>query len=134
VGIAYRSQGGTTTVSFEWDRVLYSNLTESIERETPEEQHIVTDDANELRLGLEYVFLKLRPVLALRGGIWLDPDHRIQSLADDDLIARAFFRAGDDELHGALGVGIVFERFQIDFGIDLSELVKSASLSAIFSF
>ncbi len=134
VGIAYRSKGGTTTVSFEWDRVFYSNLIESIERETPEEQHIVTDDANELRLGVEYVFLKFRPVLALRGGIWLDPDHRIQSLADDDPIARAFFRAGDDELHGALGVGIVFERFQIDFGIDLSELVKSASLSAIFSF
>jgi long-subunit fatty acid transport protein len=133
-GIAYRSKGGTTTVSFEWDRVFYSSIMESIERETPDDQNAVMDDASELRLGVEYVFLKLRPVLALRGGIWLDPDHRIRSVARDDAIARAFFRAGDDELHGALGVGIVFERFQIDFGIDLSELVKSASLSAIFSF
>jgi long-subunit fatty acid transport protein len=133
-GLAYRSKGGTTTVSFEWDRVFYSNLIESIERETSEEQNIVTDDANELRLGIEYVFLKFRPVLALRGGIWLDPDHRIRSVAQDDAIARAFFKAGDDELHGAFGVGVVFDRFQIDFGIDLSELVKSASLSAIFGF
>jgi long-subunit fatty acid transport protein len=133
-GIAYRSKGGTTTVSFEWDRVFYSNFIGSIERETSEEQNIVTDDANELRLGVEYVFLRLRPILALRGGIWRDPDHRIQSVARDDAIARAFFQSGDDELHVALGVGIVFERFQIDFGIDLSELVKSASLSAIFSF
>jgi hypothetical protein len=107
---------------------------ESIERETVSDQNAVMDDVNELRLGVEYVFVGLRPVLALRCGIWLDPDHRIQSVARDDAIARAFFRAGDDELHGALGIGIVFERFQIDFGIDLSELVKSASISAILSF
>jgi long-subunit fatty acid transport protein len=133
-GLAYQSPGGTTTVSFEWDRVFYSWFTESIEAGADEEQNVAIDDADELRLGVEYVFLKLRPVIALRGGIWLDPDHRIRSFGRDDPLARAFFRAGDDELHGAFGVGVVFAQFQLDFGVDLSELVKSASLSAIFSF
>ncbi len=133
-GFAYRSPGGTTTISFEWDRVFYSSFTESIEAGADEEQDVLIDDADELRLGLEYVFLKTRPVIALRGGIWLDPDHRIRSFSPDDPLARAFFRAGDDELHGSLGLGVVFDRFQLDFGVDLSELVKSASLSAIYSF
>jgi hypothetical protein len=31
-------------------------------------------------------------------------------------------------------VGVVFNRFQLDFGVDLSDLVKRASLSAVFSF
>ena len=121
-------------MSFEWDRVFYTSFTDSIEASADEEQNVIIDDADELRLGFEYVFLKIRPIVALRGGLWLDPDHRIRSVSDDDRIARAFFRAGDDELHVAFGAGIVFDRFQFDFGVDLSELVKSASLSAIFSF
>jgi hypothetical protein len=37
-------------------------------------------------------------------------------------------------MHYAAGVGLAFERFQIDFASDLSALVDTASISAIYSF
>ena len=89
-------------------------------------------DAHELHLGGEYAFLRLEPIVALRLGVWLDPDHRIQATQSDDLV-RALLPPGDDELHYAAGFGVAFERFQIDLAADLSELRDTFSLSAIFS-
>jgi hypothetical protein len=37
-------------------------------------------------------------------------------------------------MHYAGGVGLAFKRFQIDFGIDFSDQVDTASISAIYSF
>ena len=52
----------------------------------------------------------------------------------EDALGRAIFRGGDDELHFALGAGVAFDRFQIDAAVDFSDLVDTASLSAIYSF
>jgi len=42
--------------------------------EDDEDQDI--DDADQLHLGGEWVFLETKPVLAIRAGLWHDPDHR----------------------------------------------------------
>jgi len=126
LGGAYTSPSGHLTVSFEWDRVLYSELIDPDPDET-------IPDADEFHLGGEYAFLRSRPVIALRLGIWLDPDHRIRATQGDDLF-RAFLSPGSDEIHYAFGVGAAFERFQIDLGADFSDLRDTLSLSAIFSF
>ena len=91
------------------------------------------NDGDELRFGFEYVFFDWTPVVAIRLGTWLDPDHRIQDV-DDDPFGQAIFRAGDDEWHFAAGVGIVVRSFQIDVGFDVSDAVKTASISTVFSF
>ncbi|MCP3963109.1 MAG: hypothetical protein GY719_35160 [bacterium] len=92
------------------------------------------DDGDELHLGFEVVFPGTTPVVALRAGTWLDPDHRIRFEGTGDLLDEAIFRGGSDELHFALGVGIVFDRFKVDAAVDVSDLVSTASVSGIYSF
>jgi hypothetical protein len=126
IGAAYRSRTQRLTLSFEWDHVGYSSLLE----ESPEFR---VDDGAELRIGAEYVFLQSTPVLAVRIGAWLDPDHRIR-YTGDNYIARAVLQSGSDERHLSFGVGIAMRSFQLDLGVDLSELVDTVSLSTIYTF
>ena len=91
------------------------------------------DDADELHLGFEYVVIKATPIIALRSGIWMDPDHQIRFVGGDEF-ASGLLRAGDDQVHYAVGFGMVLRKFQIDVGVDLSDLVRTASLSAIYTF
>lgn len=131
LGLAYRSPGGRLTVALEWDRVEYATLVDSLGDSALDAD---IDDGDEIHLGVEVVFPGTAPVMALRAGAWLDPDHRVRFVGSTSPLDRAIFRGGDDELHFALGVGAAFNRFQIDAAVDISELVSTASLSAIYSF
>ena len=126
LGIAFKSENGAVTVSFEWDRVMYSTIFGDFEG-------VELNDGNELHLGGEYAFIEWVPAVALRFGLWLDPNHRLLALEGDALV-KAIFRGGQDELHVAFGFGLAFQNFQVDLGVDLSKLVNTASVSAIFSF
>ncbi len=133
LGTAFKSQSGAVTVSFEWDRVQYSTITRSLD-EALSGGELELDDGHEIHLGFEYVFIgSSTPIIALRSGVWRDPDHRIRFVGDDEFI-RALLPSGDDEVHFALGFGVAFQKFQLDFGVDLSDLVDSVSFSAIYSF
>ena len=68
LGLAYRAPDGRLTVSFQWDRIDYSSIAESLG--DPEQ---AVDDADELHLGGEYVFLDSTPIVAVRLGMWLGP-------------------------------------------------------------
>jgi long-subunit fatty acid transport protein len=140
-GVAFRSPDGRISIGFEWDRVKYSSIfgnfdpvvIETMDPDLDSEVHLMADDGNELRLGAEYAFLDLKPVLALRVGVWLDPDHRFRSTHSDPE-HRALFQQGDDEVHVAFGLGLAFSTFQLDLAADFSDLVDTFSLSAIYSF
>ncbi len=127
LGASYRSKNDRVILSFEWDRVDYSSIFSD-----DNELHI--DDANEFHLGGEYAFLNLAPVVSLRAGIWLDPDHQISYIADENYVADALLTPGDDHIHYAAGLGLAFKRFQLDVAADFSELVDTLSLSFIYSF
>jgi long-subunit fatty acid transport protein len=133
LGIAFRSKGGHLTLSFEWNRVEYSNIVDSLDRDAfgllP-----TLNDGDEFHFGGEYAFLNQEPVVALRMGVWLDPDHRLRAAEGSPAIVSALRQPGDDEVHFAAGLGVAFNSFQIDFAVDLSELVDTASLSMIFNF
>lgn len=141
LSLAFRSRDGRVSVGFEWDRVKYSSIFGSFDPvviETLDPMldlgiELEADDGDELRLGAEYAFLDLKPVLALRAGVWLDPDHRFRSISSDPE-HRALFQPGDDEIHAALGIGLAFRTFQLDLGADFSDLVDTFSLSVICSF
>ncbi len=132
LGVSFRSQNGRWTAGFEWDRVEYSVILESFGPGIIFEGEFI-DDGDEFHLGGEYVFLGSKPVFAVRLGVWLDPDHRVRTTEENPFI-RANDLPGEDELHFAAGLGVAFQRFQIDLGIDRSELIDRASLSAIYSF
>lgn len=129
-GIAYRSTGGRLTLSFEWDHIEYSAIFDSL-AEVSEGEFIA--DGNEYRLGGEYAFLESRPLLAVRAGIWRDPNHQVQS-DRDNVIIQALVGEGEAQLHYAVGFGAAFERFQVDLGIDLSDRQDMLSVSGIYSW
>lgn len=143
IGLAIRlSEKSTITV--EYDRITYSDLTESVPPFVSSmvvAENLETDDADELRVGFEYLFSSKNPI-GIRFGAWYDPDHRTrldltleEAVALDELGDFALFRPGDDIVHYTFGVGIsIGEHFQIDAGIDLSERVDTGSLSAVFRF
>lgn len=134
VGIAARARGDTLTLTFDWVRVEYSDLLSGLDPELFTDQPVV-DDVDEVHAGIEYVLLKTTPLLALRGGVWLDPDHGLRAPAGrTDPFERALFRGGDDEIHFAAGLGLAFRIFQLDLGVDFSDSVDTASISAIYQF
>lgn len=133
-GIAFRSPDGVWTVSAEWSRVLYSSITQGLDVDVLDPEQIVLDDGDELRLGFEYVFVRSRPVVALRLGAWLDPAHRVVASADADIFEEAVFSAGVDQTHLSGGLGLVFEQFQLDLGYDHSDRAQVASLSIVYRF
>jgi long-chain fatty acid transport protein len=102
------------------------------------------DDALEPRLGMEYVFADMRIPLFLRAGAWHEERHTLRMDIDPALfgddesgVARAnsiLFSTGDDEMHYALGLGLSFETFQLDFATDQSDRLDIYSMSAVWRF
>ncbi len=129
----------TATITMDYVRVLYSDLTRSFTNVFPdssldEPRQYRVDDANEAHLGFEQIFT-VRPGFRLAGrlGSWYEPDHRIRYVgARSDF--RALFQAGDGHLHGSAGIGLIGQRFQLDAAFDYSEQVKTASLSTVVRF
>lgn len=135
LGIAYRSKAGSWTGSFEWDRVFYSEILDSLgSSDMIGTSTVLLDDADELRLGVEYAFRRWTPLLAVRAGVWRNPDHSIRSVERDDPLELALLPGGEDDIHLALGLGVAFKDLQIDVAIDVSDLVDTAALSFIYQF
>jgi len=127
-GMAWRAADGRLTLGFQWDRIRYSVIPKSIGLD---DQAI--DDADELHFGGEYVFLDASPVIAIRLGAWLDPDHQMYATVDDPYM-RAVLPRGNDEWHTTAGLGIATQRFQVDLAADLADRLNTVSLSAIYNF
>jgi hypothetical protein len=122
------------TLAFEWDRIEYSTILDSLDPVEFGTNNVVLEDDEELHLGAEYVFLGTTPVAALRLGGWLDPDHTPHFEESGSPYERALLPPADDDLHFAIGLGLAFRRLQIDLGADFADLVDSVSLSAIYAF
>jgi hypothetical protein len=128
LGLAYRAPDGRLAVSFQWDRVEYSDIPASLDVDDA-----TIDDANELHLGAEYVFLGSTPIIAMRLGVWREPDHQMRTTTNDPFV-RALLPRGKDQMHYAAGLGVAMQRFQIDLAADFSDRVNTVSLSAIYTF
>ena len=100
------------------------------------------EDGDEFHLGLEYVLPRARPI-ALRFGVWHDPDHQLTYDFGDRTpeevggpVDRFAFRfaPGQDEWHVAGGLGIVFGQVQFDIAADVSERAEILSFSSVYRF
>ena len=130
LGFAYRAPNGRLTVSFQWDRIEYSSIVDSLGLDDR-----AIDDVDELHLGAEYVFLHSTPIIAVRLGTWLEPDHQIRAtITEPNPVDRALLPRGDDEMHYSAGLGLALQSFQIDLAVDFADRVDTVSLSAIYSF
>jgi hypothetical protein len=107
---------------------------------------LVIPNGEELHLGAEYTFSQMSHPISVRAGVWHDPRHSIeyrgQPISDPALntnpavLASAviFGVSKGSQNHGAIGAGMAFKQFQIDFGADFSDLVDTYSLSAVWRF
>jgi hypothetical protein len=86
-----------------------------------------------LHLGAEYVFIDSTPIIALRLGTWLEPDHQVYATIDDPFL-QALLPQGDDDVHFSAGLGLAMNRFQVDFAFDFADHVDTFALSAVFNF
>jgi long-chain fatty acid transport protein len=147
LGFAVRPRE-TLVVSFEYDRVWYSQISDNnVEVFGLEERAgaagIVTanqirdslffPDVNQIRAGAEYIMVRQGPDVALRFGGWYDPDHRMRFEGTEPRTS-ALFRPGSDEFHVAPGFGLTFDRFQIDASIDISSRINTLSVSSVYRF
>lgn len=124
-GIVYKS-GGSLTASAEWDHVRYSLAGGGIFDET----HVT--DGDEFHLGIEYAFLGITPIIALRTGAWYESSRSVR-FGGDNVLAGAEIQRGD-RWHYAFGLGFAISHFQLDLGADISSVVATGSLSVIVSF
>jgi len=134
LGFIVRSEDERLTLAFEWNRVKYSTILDHLDPDDFDTDDLELNDGHEFHFGGEYLFLQSTPVVAARFGVWLDPDHQPRATPASQPIERALLPPGADEIHWSLGIGLAFENFQIDLGADFSDLIDTASLSAIYSF
>jgi long-subunit fatty acid transport protein len=118
-------------------RVMYSDLVKdfliSTDPSEVQASNFRVDDGTELRLGGEYLITG-RATVAIRGGTWLDPDHRIRYVGPTGTRAAQIFRPGDDEWHYTGGAGVTYKSLQFDFGFDRSARVTTTAGSVIVRF
>ena len=80
-------------------------------------------DGTEIHGGVEYTFSLGSSLLALRAGVYMDPDH--DGLVDVD----------SEQLHKTFGAGIVFNnKVQLDAAVNLAETVKEGLMSLVVRF
>lgn len=154
-GVSYRPVD-RWAISFEYDRITYSDLQPTVNvlaiAQPPEIEldEFEIEDGDEFHLGVERILSVRRTKVYLRAGAWHDPAHQLEfndrpplstTVADgqvkptnDRVRLDARFPGGSDEIHWSGGVGLSWERLQIDAAVDLSDRSDIGSLSAIFRF
>jgi long-chain fatty acid transport protein len=124
-------------LTIDYRRVRYSQITSGLESGFgADPDDYVVDDGNEVRAAAEYLFTDLPAplsALALRGGVWHDPDHRIRYVGPFSADT-VLYPKGDSTLHVSGGAGVVFEKVQFDVGFDRSDLVTTFAVSAVLRF
>jgi long-subunit fatty acid transport protein len=124
-------------LSAEVRRVMYSDLVKDFTISTDpgevQASNFTVDDGTELRVGGEFLIPGTATV-AIRGGAWLDPDHRIRFTGPPTARAAQIFRAGEDEWHYTGGLGVTIKALQFDVGFDRSERVTTTAGSVIVRF
>ena len=130
------------TINFDAVHVKYSNLVDDFVASVADvrelsESPFGADDVTELHLGAEYVLTTKIPV-ALRAGFWRDPAHAVEwrgPLNRPDFIAEAMlYPKGETQNHISAGIGLAWQKFQIDAAYDGSDTYKVASLSVVTRF
>jgi len=129
------------TINADAVRVTYSNLVDNFISINADVRKIdkayQASDALEIHLGGEYFFSTKIP-LAIRGGVWRDPQHAITYRGpltnSAEVAAAVLFPETKSLTHVSVGAGLAWPRFQIDAAYDRSQLFKVGSISMVTRF
>jgi hypothetical protein len=138
-GLAVRPMTGLR-VGFDINRVMYSQLTDGfadvfqLDTGGTGPELFSVEDGTEVHLGAEYLFTNLATPIAVRAGVWRDPAHSIVYTGTRQDFQALFRERESSYVHSAFGAGFVVQQFELNFGADLSKLVKTFSVSAVVRF
>ena len=136
LGLAYRATDNFS-VGFDAHYVDYDTLSEDPLR-VESDSKVFFDSGVELRLGAEYVFSQFENPFTIRAGVWRDPDHRFAFEGTPEtavqFVDSLLFPRGESEMHYTVGFGWALKRFQFDFGADISDPIKTYSVSGVIRF
>lgn len=141
IGVAFRA---TDLLTFTLDvvHIQYEDLIENFQIFSPSrleltedtEKQYTVDNATEIHLGMEYIVLFNNRALALRAGVYNDPDHTIR-YSREFPAAEELFPGGDDQIHVTGGLGFMFsDHFQIDAAANIAENLTQFSISTVYRF
>ncbi|MDY6791627.1 MAG: outer membrane protein transport protein [Thermodesulfobacteriota bacterium] len=126
------------TATLDVNYIEYSDLADDfINDQGVKDRNWEVDDEFEVRVGLEYIIDINETPVALRGGYYYRPDHRLYYDGTDDAdLLRLFGEPGDDDDHiFSLGFGVVLtEKFQLDLAAGAGQYIKEGSLSMVYRF
>ncbi len=160
LGVAYRSADGSTKISFDWNRVRYSQtlgdftrnlgtfcveedpLTDECVREADfSKEGFTLDDIDQFHFGFERIVLVVESLFvgSARFGAWFEPNHTPRYIgvgaSGDDLLTLFGSEPDDDELHLSVGFGLVIkEDYQLDFAANFSDITDTYSFSLVKFF
>jgi len=140
VGAAVRPTD-SLLVSFQYDRVLYSQLSKDLQNvntgidvpaPVPE---LTVPDINQARLGLEYALVRGTQVTSFRFGTSYEPAHQMTLKPSAiNVEYETLYPAGNGQWHLASGIGVVFQDVQIDAAVSISSRSRIVSVSAVYKF
>lgn len=143
-GIAFRA---TDYLTFTLDvmHIHYEDLLEDFDlsylaSDVYSEENYTIDNTTEFHVGMEYIIPFDERFLALRAGIYTEPDHSLHFTGttgdpDADLAGKTLFPGGKDQLHLTGGLGLVVnERLQLDTAVNIADHSSQISLSAVYRF
>jgi len=139
-GVGYRPSDAWR-FSFDLARVMYSQHSAHVVSQGNGDPitYLKLSDTTEARLGAEYTAIDAKHPYNIRFGAWREPAHQMffngvaeESLDLDQRFANAhaaIFRKSADATHFTAGYGVVFNKFQLDTAVDVSQRVTVFSLS-----
>ena len=143
LGLSYRFEPNLT-VAMDANYVKYSQLIEEFIGESrtasfqlQQMEGFNLDDEWEFRLGLEYVLDVAGAPIALRGGYYYRPDHRVYYTGTDpNMAATGQYLTRDKDDHiGSLGVGfLVSPALQVDLAASYGRLATEGIVSLVYRF
>jgi long-subunit fatty acid transport protein len=147
VGVAYRPSE-SWRVALDLARVTYSDHVQHVRAMSfdTDIDYLNLNDATEVRLGAEYTDADAKHPFSLRFGAWHEPDHQMYfdgeifqytgtpftELQNEQNSHAAMFVRASDSWHLTGGYGIVFDKFQIDTAVDLSNRADVFSVSMVY--
>jgi len=158
LGVAYRTADGKTRITFDWNRVRYSqtlgDFTSNLgvvclDNPPPDpsepcvepgedfSQSFALDDIDQFHFGLERIVLVVESLFvgSARLGAWFEPNHTPLYIGNDNDLNAAFGYEPDDVLHLSLGFGLVIkEDYQLDFAANFSDVSDIYSFSLVKFF
>lgn len=127
------------TFAMDVERVQYSDLVDGfvpgVNVLTGFDAEFTADDATDYRLGGEYVMLARGHLpIAFRAGVFTVSDSTVRALdtGTGAFATPASFPGRDREIHGSIGLGVGWERQQIDLGLELGNSGNQFVASYIF--